>query len=252
MRRSLPLAAAALAAAIGFVLLRWKSSRDESVRAALSAAIRNVVDPTREKGWVETFDLPRSQPLSEYDPRWVPLFGRLLVDARLGAVIGDPEGGWERDGGDDYAFRTTDLPVGNVEVVVDGWWDGKGSLGIQGAVQPEPPHRLYEATLWRGRLTLIYFVGPGPDQFEILAESPEPPVRKGHYRIVLRMERESDSWALRARLLDPTRLYAVIAQAVASDSRLPDGGYGIGLLGGGGPKSSHITGIAIRQLGNNR
>src|SRR5688500_5713784 len=100
---------AALIVAAAVADIRWKSEKDARARAAWSDAIRTVVDTTREPGWVETFDAARAQPLAEYDARWRPLFGRLLVDSRLAAVIGDPEGGWQRDGGDDYAFRAADI-----------------------------------------------------------------------------------------------------------------------------------------------
>lgn len=234
---------AALALAVN---LRWRTSRDAKGRAARAAAILRVVDTTSEGGWVETFTTPQSQPLAGYDPRWRPIFGRIIVDKRLGAAIGDPEGGWQRDGGDDYAFRATDAPTGSVQIVMDGWWDGVGSIGTQGAVQADPPHRLYEATLWRGKLTLVYFVGPRPDQFEILTESPPLPVKKGFYRLVLCMDRSAEGWKLSASLRDPARDYTVVGHVSATDSRLGLGGQGIGILGGGGTRSSYITGIAVR------
>jgi hypothetical protein len=247
MSRRVAVAGVALVLVATTALARWKFGRDAQLRAQQADAIRAVVDTTREAGWVETFDAARSQSLSGYDSRWRPIFGRLLVDRQLGAAIGDPEGGWERDGGDDYSFRSDTAALSSVEIVVDGWWDGQGSIGAEGAVQSQPPHQLYEATLWRGRLALIYFAGPTPDRFEILAESREPAVEKGFYRLTLAMERGPDGWHLRARLLDPAHQYRVLGEATASDTRLPPGAQGIGILGGGGRRSSYITGIAVRN-----
>ena len=238
--------AIAVAAAIIAALLyqRARLSRVQADRAGRSAAIRSVFDTTQARGWIETFESATTRPLVDYDPRWRRLFGNVLVDPR--GAIGDPEGGWERDGGDDYAWRATDTPTGSVEITLDGWWDGQGSIGVQAAVQPEPPHRLYEAALWRGRLALIYFTGPQPDSFEVLAESEPLPVRAGHYRLVLRADLDSAGWRLDARLLETARGLAQIARISASDQRLGPGTQGLGILGGGG--SSYLTGMAVRDL----
>lgn len=218
------------------------SVRRTKRRADWPDAIRAVVVEGRDRGWVEAFDARRRQPLAAHDPRWKPIFGQLLIQPRQGA-IGDPDGGWQRDGGDDYAFRDSVLE-GNVEIVVDGWWDGQGSIGALAMVQSAPPHRLYEAALFRGRLTLFYFIGPAPDQYVILGASPEPPVGSGHYRIVLRLQRTADQWRIAGRLLDPARQYAPVAEVIATDGRLTSGGPGIGILGG----TSFITGMAVREV----
>ena len=231
--------------AVGVALLvrAWTGSRDARARAGWSSAITAVIDTTREAGWIETFEAPRSQPLTTFDPRWRPIFGNLQVNARLGAAIGDrnPE-----DGGDDYAYRATNVPTGSVEIVVDGWWDGRGSIGAEGAVQADPPHRLYEAALWQGKLSLFYFHGPAPNQYEALAVSPELDVARGHYRIVLRMLRRDDAWELSATLRDPRNGYAVVGEVSATDNRLGDGAQGIGILGQA--PSCYVTGIAVRAL----
>ena len=225
-----------------------RNARDARSRAARAAAIRSVFDPSRDSGWIETFETERTLPLSAYDRRWKNIFGNMLVNARLAAAIGDPEGGWIKDGGDDYAFRTTDVPSGSIEITLDGWFTGEGSLSAVGAAQAEAPHRFYEAALWRGRgrLSLIYFRGPAPDQFDVLAETPDLPVRRGYYRIVFRMLRTPDGWQLDARLLDPEKGYAVVGEVSATDNRLGDGGQGIGILSGGG--TTHVTGLAVRTL----
>ena len=246
MSRMAVLAGAVLGGLVVAALLwRRQAAREVRTRAERVAAILAVIDTSKGPGWVETFQSPQTRSLSDHDRRWRPIFGQLLVDPRRGAM-GDPEGGWERDGGDDYAFRAVDVPGGSVEIVVDGWWDGDGSIGVQGAVQASPPHQLYEAALWRGRLALIYFSGPAPDQFETLAESSEWPVGAGYYRIAFRMEKSGSRWLLRARLLNPAAGYAILAEATASDDRLPGGGQGIGILGGGA--SSFISGIAVKAL----
>ena len=201
---------------------------------------------------METFDSDRLRPLSEHDPRWQPLFGRVLVHPALEAAVGDPERGWLQDGGDDYAFRVEDIPLGSVEIVADGWWDGHGSFGALGAVQNTPPHRLYEAALWRGRLALIYFAGPGPADFELLAESRGSAVRRGFYRLVFCLDRRDAGWDLRAALQDPRRAYASVARAAALDDHLGPGGQGIGMLGGGGDRGPHITSIAVRDVTKTR
>lgn len=222
----------------------WRAAGE---RAALErvAAFRSAMNASSVSGWVQTFDDADGAALTERDARWQPLFGTLRFDARRRALIGDPAGGWDVDRGDDYAFRL-DRPMASAELVVDGWWDGEGAIGVQGAVQANAPHRLYEATLWRGRLGLIYFEGPEPSDFEYLAESENEPVRKGHYRLVLRMEREDSVWQLTATLQDPRAGYRTIAQVTARDARLDAGGQGVGILGKGA--SSYITGIAVREL----
>ncbi|MGH7679480.1 MAG: hypothetical protein ACRENU_13500 [Gemmatimonadaceae bacterium] len=249
MRRSL-VAGLLVAAVLALALWRWKSFSERNAHAERVAAIKSVV-AAGDVGWVEAFQASQRMPLTEHDARWQPLFGRLLVEPDVGA-IGDPEGGWERDGGDDYSFRFPDAPLSDAEIFLDGWWDGRGSIGAQIAVQREAPHRLYEATLWRGKLALIYFEGPTPDRFEVLAESPEPVVPRGYYRLAFCVMRENAKWSLRATLLDPSNNHAVLARASASDGRLGPGGYGIGVLGGGGPRSSHVTGIAVRGVSHSR
>ena len=248
MNRSLVAGGLLLASALlAGAVLRWHAGNDAEARRRWKAAIRATFDPARDSGWIETFETDRTVPLGEHDPRWRPLFGRLLVDRRLAAAVGDPEGGWERDGGDDYAFRVAQVPAGSVEITVDGWWDGMGSFGAQGAVQPDPPHRLYEAAVWRGRLSLIHFIGPGPDKYEVLAESPPLGIGAGFYRLTFCMDRSVVGWQLRALLGDPSRENAIIAHVAARDGRLGAGGQGIGLLGGGGGRHSYITGISVRQ-----
>lgn len=238
------LAGAFIVLALTIMLMVWKSARDARARDAWSAAISAVVDTTREDGWIETFQTPHTQPLSTFDPRWRHIFGNLIVDSRRAAAIGDPEGGWQRDRGDDYAFRASDIFPGSVNIVMDGWWDGDGSIGVQGAVQLDPPHRLYEAALWRGKLLLLYFYGPRPVDFEILAESPSLDLSSGHYRIILEMDLADGVWRLSASLNDPSDGYAEIARVAAFDNRLDIGAQGIGILGGGA--SSYVTGIAVR------
>jgi hypothetical protein len=228
------------------VLLTARGMGAARARAARAESLRAVIDTTREPGWIDTFASARSQPLSEYDPRWRALFGRILVDGSRGAAFGDPEGGWEADGGDDYAFRTGAADTGDVEMVMDARWDGHGSVGVQGAVQEDAPHRLYEATLWRGRLALIYFIGPTPDRFEILAESRERPVPSGSYRLAFCLHREGTGRRLRAVLRDPDNPQRIHATVEALDRRLRGGLQGIGMLGGGGLRGSHVTGVAVR------
>lgn len=234
-------AAMALAIALTNVARQDRDQRETTARAA---AIRGVVDTTGGGGWLLTFDGQRSRPLAELDPRWRPIFGRLLVDGSLGAVVGDPDGGWQRDGGDDYAFRPADSTMSDAHIVVDGWWDGRGSIGAQGAVQAAPPHRLYEATLWRGKLAIIYFSGPRPDQYEVLAESSQGAPGPGWFRIFFCMARRQQAWLLHAVLQDANGGRR-IAEVSARDSRLPPGGQGIGILGPGGRQGSRITGIAV-------
>ncbi|HYC51576.1 MAG TPA: hypothetical protein VEB19_10755 [Gemmatimonadaceae bacterium] len=250
MHRSLTIGGVLLAvtALAAFAFLRHREARDQAARHHWNAAIRATFDPSRDLGWIETFETTRTMPLAEYDPRWQPLFGRLLVDRRLSAVIGDPEGGWQLDGGDDYAFRALDVPVGSVEMTVDGWWDGHGSIGAQIAVQRTPPHQLYEAALWRGRIALIHFIGPTPDRYEVLAESVDStPLAAGFYRLQVCAELNASVWRLRAVLRDPLSGYRIIRQVSASDGRLPEGFQGIGLLGSGGPRASYVTGIVVRS-----
>jgi hypothetical protein len=225
----------------------WNSRRLERIRAPLAVPFDPGFDTADVQGWLETFPARTSVPLAEYDPRWRPIFGRLLVDGRLEAAAGDPEGGWLRDRGNDYAFRS-DGPRGSVEITAAIWWDGTGGIGVQGAVQPEPPHQFYEAVLWEGRLALIYFIGPGPDQYELLARSTQPPVGRGHYRIVYRLERSDGSWRMQALLQDATGQGEgeVLASAGATDDRLGEGAQGIGILSGGA--SSYISGVAVRRL----
>jgi hypothetical protein len=223
----------------------WRNGRASALRAESAASIRSVVDPTDTSAWVETFDAPRSQPLEQYDSRWQGIFGRVLVEERLGAAIGDPDGGWQRDGGDDYAFRPGSQESSAVRIVVDGWWDGQGSIGALGAVQANPPHRFYEATLWRGRLALNYFVGPRPEHFEVLAESAGPPLGSGFYRLVFCLHRSDGGWRLSATLQDPVAGYRVVRQASVIDARLGNGSQGIGLLGSGGQRGSRITGMVV-------
>lgn len=223
----------------------WRNGRASARRAEAAASIRSVVDPTDSSAWVETFDATRSLPLDQYASGWQDIFGRVLVDKRLGAAIGDPDGGWQRDGGDDYAFRPDSLESSAVRIVIDGWWDGQGSIGALGAVQPNPPHRFYEATLWRGRLALNYFIGPRPEHFEVLAESAGPLHGAGFYRLVFCLERSDAGWRLSATLQDPVAGYRVVGQVSVMDARLGNGGQGIGLLGGGGTSGSHITGMAV-------
>lgn len=221
-----------------------RQERDRRESAARAAAIRGVIDTSGGGGWLLTFDGQRSRPLAELDSRWRPIFGRLLVDGSLGAVVGDPDGGWQRDGGDDYAFRPGDSTMTDERIVLDGWWDGQGSIGAQGAVQAAPPHRLYEATLWRGKLAIIYFSGPRPDQYEVLAESSQGVSGPGRYRIFFCMSRRQQAWLLHAVLQDANGSRR-IAEVSARDSRLPPGGQGIGILGPGGRRGSRITGIAV-------
>ena len=239
------LALGGLAAAL--LWIRSQRLQLERARTHATAAIRAVIDTTRDDGWVETFEGDRAMPLSELDRRWRPLFGQVLTDPRRGAV-GDPQGGWQRDGGDDYVFRVTDTPTGDVVIVADGWWDGIGSLGVQGMVQAEPPHRLYEAAIWRGKLALVYFIGPGPDQYEILAESADLKLGSGNYRLVLCIRRAEAAWQLKASVREPGADFRVLATVSASDGRLGKGGQGIGMLGGGGPQSSFFRGLAVRNL----
>jgi hypothetical protein len=232
----------------GALALGWRAVSAERQAERWDAAIQSAFDTSRAPGWVETFRSSRPVPLSEYDARWQPLFGRLVVDPRLSAAVGDAEGGWQRDGGDDYAFRLRDTPRGSVEITVDGWWDGIGSIGVQGAVQDSAPHQLYEAALWRGTLSLVHFIGPAPDRFEVLAEAPGDTLGAGHYRIQFCLDRRDAEWAMVARLLDPDAGYAVIREVRARDGRLGEGGQGIGLLGGGGRRASYVTGMAVRDL----
>jgi hypothetical protein len=236
-------------AGIAAFALQRRSASDAEARRRWKEAIRTAFDPARDSGWVETFETTRSMPLGEYDPRWRPLFGRLLVDRGLAAAIGDPEGGWERDGGDDYAFRESDAPTGSIEMTVDGWWDGQGSIGAQVAVQRTPPHRLYEAALWRGRLALIHFIGPTPDRFEVIGQSADTAaLGAGFYRLVICAERTDSAWHLNAVLRDPAANYRILRRTSAVDARLPQGVQGIGLLGGGGRRGSYVTGIVVRSL----
>ena len=242
------LAAVILAA----VAIQRRDARRARLAARWDAAIHAVMSSPRDSGWVETFASTRSMPLSRYDGRWRDLFGRMLVERGTSAAIGDPEGGWQHDGGDDYAFRASDTPTGNVEITMDGWWDGIGSLGVQGAVQLQPPHRLYEAALWRGTLALVYFIGPTPDRYEVLAEAPGRTLTQGYYRLEFCLVQGESGWRLRARLRDALRDYAVVRELSATDNRLPGGVQGIGVLGGGGRRSSHITGMAVRYLAHTR
>lgn len=222
----------------------WRVSHERAAGERV-AAFRSVLDTTAAGGWMQAFDETEAAFLTERDPRWQRLFGALRFDPRRRALVGDPAGGWDVDRGDDYAFRL-DRPMGPAELVIDGWWDGEGAIGVQGAVQADAPHRLYEATLWRGRLGIIYFEGPEPSDFEYLAESDNEPVRKGSYRLVFRMEREESDWRLTATLQDPRDGHRTIAEVTARDARLGPGGQGVGILGGGA--SSYITGIAVREL----
>lgn len=242
------LALVLVVAVVGAVLagFRVRSARQMRTAADRSAAIRAVFDPTVAAGWVETFEADEEALLVDHDPRWQRLFGELVIDPHRQAAIGDEEGSWQRDKGDDYAYRVMEVPTGSVEIVMEGWWDGEGSIAVQGAVQAEPPHRLYEATLWRGRMGLIYFEGPAPTDFTYLAESTGPMVGRGFYRVVFRMERLDSMWHMHALLQDPAAGYRTLADVSASDSRLGEGGQGIGILGGG--RSSYITGISVRAL----
>jgi hypothetical protein len=249
MRRSLAIIVLLLVVALGVALWRWRSAVEDRARRQWKDAIRSVLDTTREPGWLETFEATGTMPLTEYDRRWRPLFGSLLVHGGLAAAIGDPQGGWQHDGGDDYAFRAADVPSGSVEMTVDGYWDGHGSVAGQVAVQLAPPHRLYEATLWRGGVALIYFVGPTPDKYVVLAESTDPMrLSRGFYRLQFCAERRDTSWHLRAIVRSPGTGYRILRQVSAIDSRLGDGVQGIGLLGGGGSNASYVTGVAVRSL----
>ena len=223
----------------------WRAETRERVALERAGALHALVDARAGESWAQTFEESEAGPLIERDPSWRPLFGSLLIDGGRRALIGDPAGDWSVDRGDDYAFRL-DRPVGPAELVIDGWWDGIGSIGVQGAVQADAPHRLYEATLWRGRLGLIYFAGPAPTDFEYLAESANEPLEAGYYRLILRMEREAGGWHLTATVQDPDEGYRTLAQVEARDARLGEGGQGIGILGGGA--SSYVTGIAVRAL----
>ena len=242
----LALVVVAVVVGVAVAGLRVRSGRQARTAAERSASMRAVLDTTGAAGWVETFEVEQETRLVDHDPRWQRLFGELVIDPRLQAAIGDGEGGWQRDKGDDYAFRLAGVPTGSVEIVMEGWWDGKGSIAVQGAVQADPPHRLYEATLWRGRMGLIYFDGPAPTDFEYLAESTGTTVGRGYYRIVFRMEKVGAMWHLRAILQDPADDYRTLAEVTATDDRLAEGGQGIGILGGG--RSSYVTGIAVRAL----
>lgn len=233
MRRVLiALAILVIVVVIAAIALRLsRRARDARARADGFAAISATIDILRDRAWIERFETERARPLVEHDRRWQRLFGNVLVDPRLGAV-GDPEGGWVLDGGDDYAFRLDDVPSGSIELVAHGWWNGDGAIGVQAAVQPAPPHRLYEATLWRQRLEILYFHGPEPDRFEVLAASPHLDIGPGHYLIRLHVEFDAGATlsASLAPLDEPDR---PLARITARDDRLGPGGVGIGLLGGG-------------------
>lgn len=209
-----------------------RRARVAEARAAGAAAVAATIDTAVAAAWIEGFNVDRERPLTDYDARWHRLFGNVLLHPRMGAV-GDPEGGWVLDGGDDYAFRIDDVPAKDVELVAHAWWNGKGAVGVQAAVQADPPHRLYEATLWRRRLEILYFHGPEPDKFEILAASADLDVGAGHYLIRLRVTFDSAGAALRAQLAALDRPDQPLAIIEARDSRLGPGGVGIGLLGGG-------------------
>jgi hypothetical protein len=207
---------------------------------------RRTVDSLSAGGWAERFDGPLAGrvPLTEYDSTWVPIFGRLEVDPKLGAAVASS--GMEDDG-DDYAFRLVGDPMSASELTVEGWWAGDWqSLGAEAVVQPEPPHRLYEAAFWKGRLDLLHFVGPGTGDYETLAgvelaERPGP----GFYRIVFRTEHDGESWQLDARLVAVSS-GEELASVEANHAGLPSTGYhGIGLLSAG---RALVTGVAVRPL----
>lgn len=241
MNRIVFISAGLAVIAVGAVVF-LKTARERHARSVCSSTISSVIDTIREPGWGQRFEATDTQRLTTFDPRWQPIFGRLMVDSRLVALVGDPG---DEDGGDDYAFRAVEVPTGSVEIVVDGWWNGSGAIGAEGAVQREPPHRLYEAALWQRKLWILYFRGPAPSQYETLAESQPLPVSRGCFRIVFHMVRQGGRWHLRATLERPAR-GETVASVSAIDGRLGEGAQGVGILSRGG--GSYITGIAVRSL----
>lgn len=240
-----PVLSLAFLAAI-VMLVFWWSRRDPTPTAdEIPRWSPEVVASLSIGGWAETFDRPvdRPTPLSEYDPSWTRLFGSLEVLPGRQVAAGT-EG--TEDGRDDYAFFRRDPPLGDVEITVEGWWGGGWrSLGVQGVVQPEPPHRLYEAALWEGAFSLFYFRGPEPGDYETLSRTEVGDLDPGFYRIIFTTTHEDGMWTLAARLLaaDGNR---EVARVVASDDRLPESGYqGIGVLSG---RRTFLTGIAVRAL----
>jgi hypothetical protein len=198
-----------------------------------------------EGGWSETFErhVSRPTPLPEYDPRWQRLFGSLEVVPEFGAAAGSE--GFE-DGGDDYAFYRFDPPMGNVEITLDGWWGGEWrSLGVQGVVQPDPPHRLYEAALWEGAFSIFYFEGPLPSDYLTLGQVEVGELPRGFYRIRFRNEHDGEAWRLTAELIDLESGRSV-AEVEGRDARLPSAGYqGMGVLSG---RRTMVTGMAVRRI----
>jgi len=193
-------------------------------------------------GWVETFDTDTLQPLSTYDPRWVSLFGNVYVNPQREAAVPDPNASYARD---DYSLRLSDSPTGSVEIVLDFYWDGRGAVGIEGAVQPSPPHRLYEAALWQQRIDILYFYGPSEGNYSTVAQSrSNSRLVAGFYRTVFVMSRQGGQWVMTAKVEDPANGFAVIEQVSATDNRLGEGTQGIGIYseGRGG---SYVTEMRV-------
>jgi hypothetical protein len=193
-------------------------------------------------GWVESFDTNVLQPLSTYDPRWVSLFGNVYVSPQTKAAVPDPNSSSSRD---DYSLRLSDSPTGSVEIVLDFYWDGRGAVGIEGAVQASPPHRLYEAALWQERIDILYFYGPGQGDYSTVAASrSNSRLVAGFYRTVFVMSRQAGQWSMTAKVQDPANGFAVIEQVSANDGRLGEGTQGIGIYseGRGG---SYVTEMRV-------
>lgn len=206
----------------------------------------STVDSLSAGGWAETFSRPLASrvPLIEYDSTWVPIFGRLEVDPELASAVAN-EG--SEDGGDDYAFRRIGAPMGDAELVVEGWWAGDWrGLGAEAVVQPDPPHRLYEAALYKDALHLFYFFGPEPGDYETLAVTAlEPAPKPGFYRIVFRTRHDGERWTLEARLAD-ARSGEELGRVEGEHDALPPTGYhGIGLLSTG---NALVSGVAVRPI----
>jgi hypothetical protein len=195
-----------------------------------------------DEGWVDTFDTDVQQPLSSYDPRWASIFGTLYVGPGKEAVIPDPRVSYARD---DYSFRQSDTPTGSVEIVMDFYWDGRGAVGIEGAVQASPPHRLYEAAIWQQRIDLLYFYGPSEGNYLTIARSrTNARLTAGFFRMFYTLMRQGSEWSLNAQALDPANNYSIIEQVSATDSRLGEGTQGIGIYseGAGG---SYVTEMRV-------
>lgn len=244
VRRRLPALAVALVLA-ALVVLRMSSRRGLPAADQIPRWSPERVAELSAGGWAEVFRTPvdRAIPLPEYAAGWQRLFGALEVVPGL-RVAAATEG--NEDGGDDYAFYRRDPPLGSAEITMEGWWGGEWrSFAVQGVVQPDPPHRLYEAALWKGELSLFYFYGPRSADYESLGGVEVGELDPGFYRITFRTEHDGAAWHLDAALtaLPDER---VVARVEATDARLPGSGYqGIGLLSG---RRSFVSGIAVRAL----